>query len=499
MKLRKSGILLHITSLPSDFGVGDLGRGAYQFADFLAGAGQTIWQVLPFNPASSACGNSPYCSFSAFAGNPLLIAPDLLVKDGYISPEVPGGAPSFDPAKVDYDKAASFKSRVLEAAYQKFIQAGDPGCRYANFEAANAHWLDDYALFTALKESFSGAPWNEWPVEIRDRWQQAIDYWTQRLAERIKREKFHQFLFFSQWLALKDYCNRKRIQLLGDVPIYVAYDSADVWKNPDNFKLGEDKKPLFVAGVPPDYFSETGQLWGNPVYRWEKMKENSYAWWVERMEHNLKYLDMVRLDHFRGFVAYWEVPGNEKTAVNGKWVKIAPREFFDTLLWRIPTQSIIAEDLGVITADVREIMNRYGFPGMKPLLFAFDGSLSTNPYIPYNHVENCIVYTGTHDNNTVKGWFVHDAGKTEKENLLAYFGRELDEDTIAGQLVRTAMMSVASTSIIPMQDFLELGAEARMNTPSVAYGNWEWRVTGEQLSAELCAKILKLTRAYGRI
>jgi len=498
LKLRKSGILLHFTSLPSQFGIGDLGRGAYDFADFLADSSQTLWQVLPFNPSSQACGNSPYCSFSAFAANPLLIAPDLLVKEGYISWNDLGFAPVFDSTKVEYEKAAAFKSRVLEIAYEKFRQMPDEGCRYQNFVSANAHWLEDYALFIGLKENFSGAPWNEWPVEIRDRTQPAVNEWTQRLAVRIEREKFIQFLFFQQWSALKSYCNQKQIQLIGDIPIYVSYDSSDVWKNPEYFKLDGDKKPLFVAGVPPDYFSETGQLWGNPVYCWDKLRDSSYSWWISRMEHNLKYLDMVRLDHFRGFVAYWEVPACEKTAINGKWVKVPAREFFNTLLRRIPSLPIIAEDLGVITSDVREIMNMHGFPGMKPLLFAFGDDLAANPYILHNHVENCVVYTGTHDNNTVKGWFEHDAGQREKENLLAYFGRELDENSITGQLVRTAMMSVASIAIIPMQDILELGAEARMNTPSVTHGNWAWRLTANQLTADLSQKISNLTRAYGR-
>ena len=499
MKLRKSGILLHVTSLPSEFGIGDLGKTAYAFADFLADSCQTVWQLLPFNPSSPACGNSPYCSFSAFAGNPLLIAPDLLVEDGYISWKDLSGAPDFDPAKVDYEKVTEFKNRILEKAYQKFRQMPDAGCGYKQFVSANAHWIDDYALFVSLKERFSGAPWNEWPKEIRDRTQPALHEWTKKLADSVDREKFNQFLFFRQWSALKSYCNEKKIEVIGDIPIYVSHDSSDVWTNPEYFKLDSEKKPVFVAGVPPDYFSNTGQLWGNPVYSWEKIRETSYAWWTSRMAHNLKHFDIVRLDHFRGFVAYWEVPATEKTAINGKWVNTPAREFFHTLRMRFPSLSIIAEDLGVITPEVREIMNLFDFPGMKLLLFAFGGSLSTNPYIPHNHVQNCVVYTGTHDNNTVKGWFQHDATEGEKKNLLAYFGRELDQNTVTGQLIRTAMMSVASTVIIPIQDLLELGAEARMNTPSVTHGNWEWRVTAKQLTADLAEKIANLTRVYGRI
>lgn len=499
MKLRKSGILLHVTSLPSEFGIGDLGKAAYAFADFLKDSCQTVWQLLPFNPSSPACGSSPYCSFSAFAGNPLLIAPDLLVKDGYISRNDLRGAPAFDPAKVDYEKAAVYKNRVLGTAYEKFRKMPDARCVYEQFENDNAHWLDDYAMFMSIKERFSGATWSEWPPEIRDRTQPAINEWKKKLADRINREKFNQFLFFSQWSALKRYCNDRQIEVIGDIPIYVSHDSSDVWSNPEYFKLESDKKPAFVAGVPPDYFSSTGQLWGNPVYCWEKLTETSYAWWISRMAHNLKYFDIVRLDHFRGFVAYWEVPATEETAVNGNWVQTPARDFFRTLRMCFPSMSIIAEDLGVITPDVKEIMNLYDFPGMKVLVFAFGGELSTNPYIPYNHVQNCVVYTGTHDNNTVKGWFRHDATPKEKQNLLAYFGCGVDENTVTGQLVRAAMGSVASTVIIPIQDFLELGAEARMNTPSITHGNWEWRVTADQLTAELAEKIAKLTRIYGRI
>ena len=498
MKSRKNGILLHVTSLPSPFGIGDLGKGAYAFADFLADSRQTIWQVLPFSPTSPGCGNSPYCSFSAFAGDPLMIAPDLLVQDGYISSNDLSWATPFDSTKVDYVQAGAFKEKVLGIAYEKFAQMPDAQAGYENFVNGNAHWLDDFALFMSLKHHFSGAPWNEWPLEIRNRTEPAVNEWTEKLAGRIKQEKFIQFLFFQQWSALKSYCNGKKIQIIGDIPIYVSYDSSDVWANSEYFKLDGDKRPVFVAGVPPDYFSETGQLWGNPVYSWARLKETSYEWWIRRIEHNLKSFDMVRLDHFRGFVAYWEVPAAEKTAVNGKWVEAPAGEFFQMLQNRFPSIPIIAEDLGIITPEVKGIMSEFGFPGMKILLFAFGGDPATNPYTPHNHVENCVVYTGTHDNNTVKGWFAHDAAESEKENLHKYFGREFDENTIAEQLVRSAMMSVAATVVIPLQDFLELGAEARMNTPSVPFGNWEWRVGAEQLTPDLAVKIADLTRIYGR-
>ncbi len=499
MKSRKSGTLLHLTSLPSEFGIGDMGRGAYKFADFLAASGQTVWQVLPFSPSSSACGNSPYCSFSAFAGNPLMIGPDLLVQDGYVSWNDLSKAPAFAADRTDYEKASAFKNELLGIAYERFRDMTDGKCLYQTFANESAHWLNDYALFMSLKEHFGGVSWHEWPWEIRDRTESALKEWTFKLADRIEREKFYQFLFFRQWSALKGYCNRKKIQVIGDIPIYVSYDSADVWSHPEFFKLDGEKRPLLVSGVPPDYFSSTGQLWGNPVYDWDRLRATSYDWWLGRMEHNLKSFDMVRLDHFRGFVAFWEVPATETTAINGRWVETPAKDFFDTLLRRFPSLPIIAEDLGIITPDVREIMTAFNFPGMKLLLFAFGDDTATNPYIPHNHIENCIVYTGTHDNNTAKGWFMHDATEREKENLINYLGMEIDENNVSRQLIRTVMTSVASIAIIPMQDFLGLGSEARMNTPSVTFGNWEWRVTPEQLNPEVSREILETNRLYGRL
>jgi 4-alpha-glucanotransferase len=497
VKSRKSGILLHITSLPSDFGIGDLGKGGYLFVDFLHNSGQSMWQVLPFSPSSLACGSSPYCSYSAFAGNPLMIGLDLLVQDGFVSWTDLSRAPSFNPSRTDYEEAAVFKSKILRIAYERFVGMPDYECRFENFQNSNAHWLNDYALFMALKEHFGGAAWNEWPREIRDRTEPALKEWGKKLADRIGEEKFYQFLFFRQWSALKSYCNRKNIQVIGDVPIYVSYDSSDVWTNSEFFKLTGEKSPVLVAGVPPDYFSRTGQLWGNPVYNWDRLKETSYAWWISRLEHNLKYFDVVRLDHFRGFVAYWEVPASETTAINGRWVETPSKDFFNTLLLRFPMLPIIAEDLGIITPDVKEIMQMYGFPGMKVLLFAF-GDDAANPYMPHNHVENCIVYTGTHDNNTARGWYEQDATDKEKENLQKYLGREIDENNASLEVTRFALMSIASIAIIPMQDFLDLGGEARMNTPSTIFGNWAWRVTTDQLTPALAEKIAGMTRLYGR-
>ena len=499
MNSRKNGILLHLTSLPSEFGIGDLGKGAHAFVDFLSESCQRLWQVLPLSPTSPLCGNSPYCSSSAFAGNPLLIAPELLMEDGYISRHDVGQFPNIDPAKVDYAAAAEFKNRILDIAYERFktMPGNRPG--YEDFARENSNWLDDYAIFMSLREHFSGVGWQQWPAEVRDRTQPSLDKWRQKLSGKINREKFIQYIFHRQWSSLKSHCNQKQIHIMGDIPIYVSYDSADVWANPEYFNLDNEKKPIGVAGVPPDYFSETGQLWGNPVYRWNKLKETSYEWWLNRIGHNLKYFDLIRIDHFRGFVDYWEVPAGEKTAVNGRWVKAPAGDFFNALLGRFPGISIVAEDLGTITDDVRQVIREFKIPGMKILLFAFGDNTAENPYIPHNHIENCIVYTGTHDNNTIKGWFEQDATLRDKENLRAYFGKEFDEDTIAGQLVRTAMMSVASTTVIPLQDFLELGPEARMNIPSTPTGNWEWRVNADLLTPDLSRKIADLTRVYGRI
>ncbi len=423
---------------------------------------------------------------------------DLLEQEGYVSQADLGGLPPFDPQRADYNLAAQFKYRVLGIAFENFREMSDHECRFEDFLHASAFWLDDYALFTALKEHFGGAAWNEWPPGLRDRETGALESWNRELSDRILREKFYQFLFFRQWSELKTYCNQKKIQIIGDLPIYVSFDSSDVWSNPRFFKLDEAKRPLAVSGVPPDYFSETGQLWGNPVYAWDAIKEDGFSWWIRRMEHNLTYFDMVRMDHFRGFVAYWEVPASEKTAINGKWVEVPVFDFFDMLLKRFSTLPIIAEDLGIITADVKEVMAKYGFPGMKILHFAFGGDLATNPYVPHNHLRNCVIFTGTHDNNTSRGWFDHDLSEQEKKNVISYLGRELNEASIAGELIRFAMMSVADMAIIPMQDHLGLGIEARMNTPSTTFDNWEWRMVPEQLTPTLAQEILEMTKLYGR-
>ena len=497
MGKRDSGLLLHITSLPSPFGIGDMGPRAYQFVDFLAEAGQSCWQILPLNPTDLEHGNSPYHSSSAFACNPLVISPELLVREGFLDEKDVEISAGFPDERVDYRGVTSFKEKLFLKAYERFRQK-EPAPEYEAFCRENVAWLEDFALFKALKSLFHGEAWNRWPEGIRDRREDALGSVKREVMDQAEREKFFQWIFFKQWFALRAYCNEKGVKVIGDVPIYVVHDSADIWIHPDLVKLDEQKRPYAVAGVPPDYFSETGQLWGNPVYRWDVLKERGYDWWIRRIEHNLRLFDYVRIDHFRGFVAYWQVPATEKTAVNGQWIEAPAEDFFSSILNRIPLKAIIAEDLGTITQDVREIMDRFGFSGMKVLLFAFGPDLPTNPFIPHNHVENCIVYTGTHDLNTVRGWFETELSAEDRSRLFRYLGREVPAGEIHRELIRLAMMSVADRVIFPMQDLLGLGEEFRMNRPATKEGNWEWRLVPDRLTRSLALDLRELTEIYGR-
>jgi 4-alpha-glucanotransferase len=492
---RGSGILLHITSLPSPSGIGDLGLWAYRFADFLAETKQSFWQILPLNPTDPVYGNSPYHSISAFASNPLLISPELMVRDGLLDRAELETLPNR--GKVDYEAVIAHKRGFFRQAYERFKERGR-NHEYERFCSENSYWLEDFALFIALKSHFDGKAWNEWPGEIRDREPEVLESLKEELCDRIGMEKFLQYIFIQQWNSLKGYCNQRCIQIIGDIPIYVDYDSADLWTNPEIFKLDDEKKPYVVSGVPPDYFSETGQLWGNPVYRWDVLRERGYDWWVQRLEHNLKLFDYVRIDHFRGLVAYWEVPAGEETAIDGEWVEVPVVDFLSKLTRRFSCLPIIAEDLGLITPDVREIMQLFDFPGMKVLLFAFGEGLPTNPYIPHNVVRNCVLYTGTHDINTVRGWFEGEATPADKERLFQYLGREVPVEDLHWELVRLAMMSVANSVITPMQDLLGLGEDARMNLPATSEGNWGWRLSSEQLTSSLARKLLEMTEICGR-
>ena len=493
---RGSGILLHITSLPSSYGIGDLGPWAYTFADFLAQSGQRFWQILPLNPIDPVYGNSPYHSISAFANNLLLISPDLLLQDGFLSEGELKNVPDFHQRRVDYAQVIAYKKNLFRSAYERF--KGDEPTDYRHFDVENAYWLEDFSLFIAVKEYFSKRAWSDWAHEIRDRQPDALQAMRKQLRERIEMEKFLQYVFFKQWFSLKAYCNQRDIQLFGDMPIYVDYDSVDVWKDPALFKLNTDKRPSSVAGVPPDYFSETGQRWGNPVYQWDALQESSYAWWMQRIKRNLQYFDLMRIDHFRGLVAYWEIPADERTAINGTWVKAPAEDFFTVLRENFPGAPIIAEDLGIITPDVKEVMHRFEFPGMKVLLFAFGDDLATNPYIPHNHIKNCVLYTGTHDNNTVRGWFEHEATSEIKQKLIRYLGHEVSVKDVHWEFIRCAMMSVADMVIFPMQDILGLGEEDRMNRPSTVEGNWEWRLLPGEVSPSLSERLMDMTGLYGR-
>jgi len=494
---RGSGILLHFTSLPSPFGIGDFGPWAYRFADFLAETKQTYWQCLPLNPTDIEYGNSPYHSMSAFACNPLLISPELLIQEGLLTETELEPLPSFSQERVDFDLVVSYKDRLSCSAYDRFKRQETKG-EYRSFCSQQTSWLDDFALFVALKKEFKGRPWSQWPDNLRDREPEALFSARERLSDRIQEQKFLQYLFFKQWSSLKKYCTERGIKIIGDVPIYVVHDSADVWMHPNLFNLDHEKRPLTVAGVPPDYFSRTGQLWGNPVYRWEVLKSTGYEWWTKRIAHNLNLFDVVRVDHFRGFMAYWEVPATEKNAVNGKWVEAPGMDFFSRLSAAFPDLPMIAEDLGTITPDVWATMEHFGFPGMKVLLFAFDENLPRNAYAPHNHTKNAVVYTGTHDNNTAKAWLEKEAGEQGRARLSVYVGKEITPENVHRELIRLAMMSVANTAILPMQDLLGLGEWARMNRPAQEKGNWGWRFIPEQLSTPLAKELRGMTEIYGR-
>lgn len=498
MDTRKSGILLHITSLPSPYGIGDMGPCAYGFVDFLKQAGQALWQILPLNPTSMEGHNSPYNSFSAFAGNTLLISPDLLVKEGLLSGKDLKPKPGFPGGYCDYAKASNYKRRLFDIAYSCFKKEAEPNSSYDKFCSSNSGWLEDYALFVVLKRHYRGKAWNEWERPLRDRLPEALDLARKAYADELEKEKFLQYIFFKQWSALKKYCHKNTIKVIGDIPIYVMLDSSDVWSNASLFKLDKHKKPPFVSGVPPDYFSETGQLWGNPLYKWKALKKTGYEWWIRRFRHCFRLFDIVRVDHFRGLVAFWQIPAREKTAINGKWVKAPANNFFKTFLKTFPYFPIIAEDLGIITPDVKKIMCKFDFPGMKILLFAFNEDNPEHPYLPRNFIPNCVAYTGTHDNNTAKGWFIDETSADDKRRVSEYLGREATADNIHWKFIKLCEASIANTVIIPMQDILGLGKEARMNTPSKSEGNWRWRLSSEQLKAAPLKELSVLVRECRR-
>ncbi len=490
---RSSGILLHPTSLPGPRGIGELGLAARAFADWLAAAGQSFWQVLPLGP--TGYGDSPYQSFSSFAGNPLLLDLDALAADGYLAPGDLAAAPAFSGEKVDFGPVIEWKSAMFAKAAAAFTQSQRPGHRaeFEQFCDAHADWLDAYALFAALKDRFGDAVWNTWDADIARREPAALEYWGRTLGGDVLRAKFLQWQFFRQWGALRGYARERGIRIIGDVPIFVAHDSADVWQNPDLFYLDDGGRPAVVAGVPPDYFSETGQLWGNPLYRWEAHAARGFDWWIARVRAALALADIVRMDHFRGFEAYWEVPAGEPTAIHGRWVPGPGAALFDALQAALGDLPIIAEDLGVITPPVTALRERYELPGMKILQFAF-GAGADNP-LPHTFERACVVYTGTHDNDTALGWLA-SASDEVRRHALDYLNS--DGRDFAWDLIRAGLMSVANTFIAPMQDVLRLGSETRMNFPSKPSGNWDWRMPPGAAPPALAARLRRLTALYGR-
>jgi 4-alpha-glucanotransferase len=497
MFIRSSGVLLHPTSLPGPYGIGDLGEHAYRFIDFLEEAGQSLWQILP--PGPTGYGDSPYQCFSAFAGNPFLVSPDIMVRDEYIPADRMPHIPDFPIDKIDYGWAIYWKNQLFETAHSWFVTDGgiEQREKFEVFCKERSWWLDDYALFMALKQHHianQGGMWNTWPADIRDRKPKALEVWRTKLSNQISLEKFRQFLFFTQWLDLKQVANQKGIKIVGDMPIFVAFDSADVWTNPELFYLDENGNPTVVAGVPPDYFSETGQRWGNPLYRWDIMKQDGYEWWTKRIKASFELTDIMRIDHFRGFEANWEIPAAEPTAMVGTWRKGPGIDLFKALERKLGKLPIIAEDLGVITPEVTALRDGAGFPGMKILQFAFGGE-KNSAFLPHSYTADCVVYTGSHDNETTLGWY-QNATDDEQDHVRRYLGR--DGHDIVWDLIRMAHQSVATMSVIPMQDLMQLDNSARMNFPGKTGGYWSWRFTEEMLTESISNRFKDLTDMYGR-
>ncbi len=493
---RASGILLHPTSLPGEFGIGDLGGEAFKFVDFLHKAGQTYWQILPLGP--TGFGDSPYASFSAFAGNTLLISPEKLVDENFLS-ELPALATDLTQqteTKVDYGAVYRSKNETLRRSFDAFQRSTNDDLRdeFTRFAEENAWWLDDYALFRAIKSEQEQKPWYEWPDELKLRDKDAIKKATDEFVDQIQAEKFYQFLFFRQWFALKEYANENGIKIIGDLPIFVALDSADVWCNQDKFKLNSNGTAKVVAGVPPDHFSKTGQLWGNPIYDWEAMQRDDLSWWTARMHFTLKMVDVVRIDHFRGFCAAWEVPGEDKTAENGQWVDVPGKQLFTVLKRSLGDLPVIAEDLGFVTPKVEKLRDEFNFAGMRILQFAFGGD-ANNHDLPHNYIKNCVAYTGTHDNDTTVGWW-RTLGEEARAQATEYL--DTDGDKINWDCIRAIWASVADIAIVPMQDVLGLGSETRMNLPATTANNWQWRMTKDAIKPEHGKRLRDLTEIYGR-
>lgn len=498
---RASGILLPVFSLPSEYGIGCFSKEAYQFVDMLKRAGQSYWQILPLGP--TGYGDSPYQSFSTYAGNPYFIDLETLVREGLLT-EAECREYDFGTQEtyIDYEKIYKTRFKVLEKAYERFRDRMAGGNQereaYERFVNENAFWLDDYSLYMAVKDKNNGVSWNEWDAPLKNREEEALAAAREELAEEISFYKFQQYEFDRQWKKLHVYANEQGVKIIGDIPIYVAFDSADTWAAPEMFQFDESNGPTRVAGCPPDGFSATGQLWGNPLYDWEYHKNTGYEWWIRRIEYCLKLYDVVRIDHFRGFDEYYSIPYGEKTAINGEWMPGPGMELFRAIEEKLGRPAIIAEDLGFLTPSVLELLKDSGFPGMKVLQFAFDARESSN-YLPHIYPTHCVVYTGTHDNDTTRGWY-HAVGKDARAFAKEYMCKpRLDEDSLAGDFISMAMSSVADLCVIPMQDYLGLGSEARINTPSTLGGNWMWRMKEGQFDDKTVEEILRVTRLYGRL
>ena len=497
MDKRQSGILLHITSLPSKYGIGDMGSFAYAFVDFLASCRQKYWQILPINPTDGINGNSPYSCSCAFAGNPLLISPEMMVIEGFLAASDLRVPASLGEGPVDYARVRAFKERIFKRAFLRF-QKNTDRADFDCFVKDQKDWLEDFALFTVIKSAYGGRCWNEWPRLLKNRQPKALKNFTRKNVKDIERVQFIQYLFFRQWHKLKSYTEAKNIAIIGDIPIYVNYDSVDVWCHPSFFKVDGEGRLKFISGCPPDYFSRTGQRWGNPVYDWANLKKAKYAWWIERTGKALEMFDYLRIDHFRGFAGFWQIPAHEKLAVFGRWAKGPGAYFFKALERRFNSLPIIAEDLGEITPDVVDLMKKFGFPGMRVLLFAFGGDPQTNPHVPANYPASCVAYTGTHDNNTIQGWYYKEAKPHERANIARVLQKKVFPANLHWIMIEVLMRSKADTVIVPMADFLGLGEEGRMNTPATKVHNWQWRLKANALTPPLSQKITRLMKKTGR-
>jgi len=505
---RSSGILLHPVSLPSSFGIGDFGPEAYKFVDFLVKTKQSFWQLLPLGP--TGYGNCPYSSSSAFAGNPMLISPEFLFREGFLDREDIEDPPVFSEDRVEYEKVIEFKTRLLKISFSRFKEnvSKKQEDEFNAFCEKNNFWLHDFAVFMSVKEYYADEAkrqgvkneresWSDWEEELVKRYPKALEEVCERFKEEILYHKYLQHQFFKQWFDLKVYSNKNDVLLIGDIPIFVTYDSADVWQNQEIFQLDERRKPTSVAGVPPDYFSEIGQLWGNPLYNWDRLLERNFDWWIDRFRMNLSMVDIIRVDHFRGFESYWAVPAGSENAINGRWQEAYGDELFDVCQRTFDYLPVIAEDLGVITPEVEYLRDKYNFPGMKILQFSFADNMS-NPFLPHNYRNrNCLTYTGTHDNDTTLGWFRNSSTRDERDFAIDYLNRvgirATGDENITWSLMTLGAMSDANMVIYPLQDVLNLDSDARMNIPSTTDGNWEWRFKYEMLTDEIAKDLRDLT------